>query len=349
MKTISIIVPVYNGEKTLDKCIKSILNQTYEDFELILVNDGSIDNSLKICEKYALNDKRIKIISQENKGIVSARKKGIENSTGEYIIFVDSDDWIDLKMVDKLYNKAIQSKSDIVVCKKCKVLNLFDFIKKDMNSSYDYFYSIKNTYEKEEIKNIIVKSFLFSGCFPIEVWARIYKRNLFESMGKYTSKIHFFAEDLYLNFELFLKAKKVTLLNETLYYYRVGGGSSKYKKYYFEDIVYGIEEKKKIILEHYADSTDDIFIPLYTNFLELYKSCLFNLMYSNYDEESIKNKIKEQISNKNILEAVAVIKDIEFDKEFISALDNKDIEYLYNISVKNKKRRFIKDKIINFL
>ena len=104
---VSIIVPIYNAEKKLRRCVESILSQTFSDFELILVNDGSIDNSLKICEKYALNDKRIKIISQENKGIVSARKKGIENSTGEYIIFVDSDDWIDLKMVDKLYNKAI--------------------------------------------------------------------------------------------------------------------------------------------------------------------------------------------------------------------------------------------------
>ena len=90
---LSVIVPIYNAEKFLNQCIGSLVNQTYKDFEIVLVNDGSKDNSLAICESYAKNDKRIKIISQENKGISGAVITGIENSTGEYISFVDADDF----------------------------------------------------------------------------------------------------------------------------------------------------------------------------------------------------------------------------------------------------------------
>ena len=94
MINISIIVPIYNIEKKLNKCIYSILEQTYKNFELILVNDGSTDNSLKICNEYKRKDNRIKIINKENQGLVLARKSGLDEATGKYIIFIDGDDWV---------------------------------------------------------------------------------------------------------------------------------------------------------------------------------------------------------------------------------------------------------------
>ena len=107
MPEISIIVPVYNAENYLDNCIKSILNQTFEDFELILVNDGSTDKSSHICNYYKKIDSRIKLINKKNGGVSSARNKGLEVAIGKYIGFVDSDDYIHPKMYETLYNYII--------------------------------------------------------------------------------------------------------------------------------------------------------------------------------------------------------------------------------------------------
>ena len=120
MPIISVIVPVYNVEKYLSKCLESILNQSFSQFELILVNDGSTDNSELIFNKY-LYDKRLIVINKSNGGLSSARNAGLDVARGEYIIFIDSDDYINNKMFEILYNEMIRSKSDIIICDYLKV------------------------------------------------------------------------------------------------------------------------------------------------------------------------------------------------------------------------------------
>lgn len=112
---VSIIIPVYNVESCLSRCIESIQRQTMQDLEIILVNDGSTDTSGIICDKYALQDKRIRVIHQDNGGQVSARNAGIEIATGEYIAFVDSDDWIESDMISTLYTTAVEKNADVVM------------------------------------------------------------------------------------------------------------------------------------------------------------------------------------------------------------------------------------------
>lgn len=113
---ISIVIPVYNAEKYIDKCLKSVLNQTYENFEILLINDGSIDKSKSICEKYAKKYKKITLYSQNNSGPSKARNTGIENSKGDYIIFIDADDYIKENMLEVLYYNAIHYNADISMC-----------------------------------------------------------------------------------------------------------------------------------------------------------------------------------------------------------------------------------------
>ena len=113
MVKVSVIVPVYNGEKYLTQCLDSIINQTLEDIEIISINDGSEDNSLSILERYASMDNRIKIISTENRGLGAARNSGLELATGEYVAFVDADDWIDKETYEQLYSKS--ASSDLVI------------------------------------------------------------------------------------------------------------------------------------------------------------------------------------------------------------------------------------------
>ncbi|MFZ3577233.1 glycosyltransferase family 2 protein, partial [Virgibacillus sp. DJP39] len=130
---LSIIVPVYKVEQYLAKCIDSILNQTYKDFELILVNDGSPDNCSDICDSYMKKDNRIKVIHKANGGLSSARNAGIQIARGEYIGFVDSDDFIHRRMYEVLYKNAFKYLSDIVVCDYSQVQEGEKYIEKEIN------------------------------------------------------------------------------------------------------------------------------------------------------------------------------------------------------------------------
>ena len=120
MAEISIIVPVYKVEKYLRRCIDSIAAQTFTDWECILVDDGSPDDSGTICDEYAENDKRFRVFHQENAGVSAARNKGLDEAKGEWICFVDSDDWIEKEMLEKMYNLAVKNKAEVVVC-GCKM------------------------------------------------------------------------------------------------------------------------------------------------------------------------------------------------------------------------------------
>ena len=113
---ISVIVPVYNTEKYLHRCIDSILSQTFTDFELLLINDGSKDGSGAICDEYAAKDNRVRVFHKENCGVSSARNLGLDNVQGEWVLFVDSDDWMELTMLAKMYHAAIENNADCVYC-----------------------------------------------------------------------------------------------------------------------------------------------------------------------------------------------------------------------------------------
>ena len=128
---ISVIVPVYNVEKYLDKCINSLINQSYNNLEIILIDDGSTDNCGEICDKYALKDNRIKVIHKKNEGLSAARNLGISISKGDYIIFIDSDDWVDKEILLKLLNLIKKYNSDIAVCDYLLTYDENEYIEKE--------------------------------------------------------------------------------------------------------------------------------------------------------------------------------------------------------------------------
>ena len=161
MNKVSIIVPVYNIEKYLAKCLDSLINQTLEDIEIICVNDGSTDNSAEILNEYAQKDCRIKIINQDNAGLSAARNTGINAANGEYIGYVDSDDWIDLNFYEKLYNAAKDTDADIVKLQELNALAA-SIIKKK------YFLNLKNPQPpKIQMKNSDYVIFLTNRMYGI--------------------------------------------------------------------------------------------------------------------------------------------------------------------------------------
>lgn len=215
---LSIIVPIYNVEYYLENCINSILNQTFKEFELILVNDGSPDNSIEICNKYKKKDDRIKVIDKENGGVSSARNAGIDIALGEYIAFVDPDDDIEINMYEELMNRAIKSNVDIVICS----LNYINLIDKNVRQQIVWSNN-ENIIEKKEINNKIMYDILnFREGYGIYTSVnKVYKRELF-----YNNDIRFevnrnHGEDARLNLILLTKVNSIYFTNKPLYNYYI--------------------------------------------------------------------------------------------------------------------------------
>lgn len=205
---ISVIVPVYNVEKYVGKCIESILQQTYTDFELILVNDGSTDKSGEICSKYSKIDKRIKLINQANGGLSSARNVGIDVCAGDYITFIDSDDYISKCMLQELYECLSDAVADIAMCsfKRVKendvVTEKIESINPELIDSKECFRRIYTAKADE---------------FTV-AWGKLYKKELFKGLRYPEGKIH---EDEFVTYKLFAQAEKIVYLDVALYYYLI--------------------------------------------------------------------------------------------------------------------------------
>lgn len=207
---ISIVVPIYNVEKYLVKCIESITAQTYRNLEIILVNDGSTDSCGKICDVYAERDKRIKVIHKANGGLSDARNAGIEAAEGYYIGFVDSDDYINVNMYERLINIMNADNSQIAVC----------------NFSLVYEETEKNIYEDKNFDNnnllIDNKDKLVEYCMKSNydaftvAWNKLYKRELFNGIRYPKGKIH---EDVFTTYKLLYKAEKISYTKNAMYYY----------------------------------------------------------------------------------------------------------------------------------
>lgn len=207
---VSIIVPVYNVEKYLDKCIESIVNQTYRNIEIILVDDGSPDKCPEVCNEWAKKDDRIKVIHKENGGLSSARNAALEIAQGDYITFVDSDDWIENDMIQSMLTCAAKNDADIVCCG-------FYFDNVDTTGHLQKFE--KAEYENEEI----VLNLLLDNIRP-EVCSKLYSAELINQF-RFDESIKY-AEDLPFNFYLMLKAKKLCCTGMLFYHYLLNSGNS---------------------------------------------------------------------------------------------------------------------------
>lgn len=214
---ISVIVPIYNVEKYLSECLNSIINQTYENLEIILVNDGSTDKSLEICKRYEKIDSRIKIISKENGGLSSARNIGIKNASGEYISFVDSDDFIEVNTAyEDMYNIALEEKSDIVAG----------------NAVWYWSQENKNVQPRDmslfSYSPMMAEDFflasLKSGRIYAPVWLNLYNKDLIINNNLYF-KEGIYHEDEEFTPKALLKSNRVSIYNRNFYIYRQRNGS----------------------------------------------------------------------------------------------------------------------------
>ena len=208
---ISIIIPIYNVEQYLEKCIESVIHQTYNNLEIILVDDGSSDKSGEICNQYAMIDKRIRVIHKDNGGISSARNEGLKVATGEYICFMDSDDYLELDMYETLYELIKENDADIsMVSFFEEVPNMPAKCKNSMK---------KHIYEDD----VILQELLINKNLQNVVWNKMFAKKLFEGIVFPEGIIY---EDIGTTFYIFEKANKLVYLEVPKYHHIIRNGSA---------------------------------------------------------------------------------------------------------------------------
>lgn len=275
---VSVIVPVYNSSTYIDKCMTSLVNQTLDDIEIIVIDDGSNDDTLKKLEKYK---RKIKLIKQKNSGVASARNKGLMNATGEYIAFVDSDDWIEQDMFQVMYNKAMEKNYDAVEC---------DFKYVDDNKEWN---GVIDTIS--DILTLDNKKKYFVNMFPV-IWNKIYRRDKIKEI-KFKDGV--WAEDVEFLYKVIPNIDTIGKVNKSLYYYYQ---REKSESRLFDKRVYNYIDNFNGLIKFYKDN----------NKYELYKKeleyCYVRYLYATFVKRaaSFKNKddYKEavKVARCNVLE-----------------------------------------------
>lgn len=316
---ISIIVPIYNVEKYLKECIESIINQTYKNIEIILVDDGSPDNCGKICDEYSQKDKRIIVLHKENGGLSDARNKGIDIAKGDYLTFVDSDDFVNIDYIEKLYNSIKFNNTKLAQCGISKVNENNEIIEK-LNYDENYIKTsheiLNELYGKHLIENVVV-------------WNKMYAKELFENIRFPVGKIH---EDEFTTYKIFYSVDRISLLSDCLYNYRQTNESIIGKKF----------NKKRLNLLEALEERMDSFknrneIDLYEKTLKFYieQLRLYYIKVKKYIENS--KEIQQDIKRKYKIEYKKFMKVKE--KTFKEMLKAKIFYFcpdLYYIIKKNK-------------
>lgn len=229
---ISVIIPIYNTEVYLRQCIDSVIQQTWKNLEIILVDDGSTDRCLQICEEYKKRDERIVVIHKENGGLSSARNAGLSAATGEYVGFVDSDDWISKGMYEHLVQAIEKTGSQIAIT--------------NMEEMYEYEQKYVNNHIKFELENLEILRRFFLREISESVCDKLYKRSLFNTIRFSEGEIN---EDTYVVFCLLKDSKKVPVLQNKEYFYRKRQGSITKS---------GYSDKFRVVEKHLKDIAEII-------------------------------------------------------------------------------------------
>ena len=278
---ISVIVPVYNVEQYLERCVDSIINQTYTNLEIILVNDGSTDNSGKLCDELAKKDERIRVIHKENGGLSDARNRGIDESESDLVGFIDSDDYIDSDMYEVLLKNLNDTDADLSMCA------LYDVY----NNTPEAQVTNKETWKLSSEQAI--KMVMEAKILSVTAVNKLYRKSLFTDLKFEVGKI---AEDAFIMIKLLDKCEKIVATNEKKYYYVHRENSITTQKFStkFLNVIEAYEQNSNIILEKYPKLKD----VAQTRMNWAYFYVLDRLLLDdNYNDKELENKLISYLKN----------------------------------------------------
>lgn len=321
---VSIIIPIYNVEKYLEKCIKSIINQTYRNLEIILINDGSTDESAKICEAYKELDNRIIFINKKNGGAASAKNEGLKVAKGDYITFVDSDDFVELDMIEYMVNTIKKYNSDIV---QCSFTNLYKNTEKFKQDKI-----IEQKIGSKDFLELFITKW-DSSLF----WNKLFKREVIENV--------FFKEgrcidDEFFTYKCVINSKSIVTSNKIVYNYRMRKSgvmkSERSQKQILKDRVDYLYERYELVRKIYKDLDKSFLEHLLTYYLIISKDYYVNEKLLDYMKNNLKS-IKVKIITSNI--------DIRIKMQILRFMMTKSDKYIQS---KNQLEEVTIDKDIYF-
>ena len=321
---VSIIIPIYNVEKYLEKCIKSIINQTYRNLEIILINDGSTDESAKICEAYKEQDNRIIFINKKNGGAASAKNEGLKVAKGDYITFVDSDDFVELDMIEYMVNTIKKYNSDIV---QCSFTNLYKNTEKFKQDKI-----IEQKIGSKDFLELFITKW-DSSLF----WNKLFKREVIENV--------FFKEgrcidDEFFTYKCVINSKSIVTSNKIVYNYRMRKSgvmkSERSQKQILKDRVDYLYERYELVRKIYKDLDKSFLEHLLTYYLIISKDYYVNEKLLDYMKNNLKS-IKVKIITSNI--------DIRIKMQIFKFMMTKSDKYIQS---KNQLEEVTIDKDIYF-
>lgn len=210
---VSVIIPIYNVEQYLDRCIRSVAEQTYKNLEIILVDDGSTDGCPQICDSWAGRDGRIKVVHKQNAGLGAARNTGIESATGRYIFFIDSDDYIDAATVKRCVSAAVKNGAEVVLFGSADVYDDGTVIRRELRTD-------RPLYSGAEVMEVLAGLFTYEMGFGVSACMKMFDLDLIKSADiRFMSERQIISEDAFFVLEYFSKASAVAIVAEGLYYY----------------------------------------------------------------------------------------------------------------------------------
>ena len=322
---VSIIIPIYNVEKYLEQCIKSLINQTYRNLEIILINDGSTDKSTKICEKYKNQDNRIVFINKKNGGAASAKNEGLKIAKGDYITFVDSDDFIEPDMIEYMVNTIKKYNSDIIQCSFTNLYKNTERFKQDK--------IVEQKISSKDFLELFLKKW-DSSLF----WNKLFKREVIENVFVKEGRC---IDDEFFTYKCVINSKSIVTSNKIVYNYRMRKSgvmkSESSQKQILKDRVDYLYERYELVRKIYKDLDKSFLEHLLTYYLIISKDYYVDEKLLDYMKNNLKSekgkiitsnidiRIKMQIfkfmmtksdkyiQSKNQLEEVTIDKDIYFE------------------------------------
>ena len=331
---VSIVLPIYNVEKYLNRCVKSVINQSYKNLEIILVDDGSPDNCPVLCDEWAKKDNRIKVVHKKNAGLGYARNTGIENATGEYICFFDSDDYIALDTIEKAYNLATKEESDMVVFGFC-------YVKANGETGKAVIpHTEKTTFSGEEVQNVFLADLIGPDVkngkqtdLWMSAWACLYSLEMIQKASwRFVSEREIISEDVYSLLGLYKYVNRVSVLSEALYFYCENAGSlthtykpdryNRIKNFY--EACYQLAEESS----YGADVKERLSYPYLSNTIAAMKMIVGSDQVKTLKCEQLKQIIDDD-TLQNVLSKANIRKEKKTRKLLLVAIKKKQYSFIY--------------------
>lgn len=353
-KTVCVVVPVYNGAKTIRKCLLSILRQSYRDLLIAVVDDGSTDNSFGIISEIAREDPRVIPIHQTNQGAVSARNKGVAFARDKgipYVCFCDADDKLPRSGIGLLTDAIFRSKSDLVCgnAKKCwKNIIIPSSFKPSV-----FRINAPVIYNRKDIREKIISSYFGISNFPVSVWAKLYKTSIIGQFADDRPVVRFYGEDLSLTIKIVLAADSLCIIPGTVYYYQMGGATSSFMPSMLDDFLSLYNYRQSIIEKNDLSKDSSAYMAAEAmNFLKTYFSKCLEYCPENRENRALfKETVKKTVSDNTFREAAETVLKRGWNNSMALPVSRGEVDEIVSLTEELVKadRRSIKGKMRRIL